>query len=66
LVRTLGAFEPCLAALGEVESIHGPFCNPPGWMLSYNRKVSANHGDRIKPKQQNEKQVGLANQLPGS
>ena len=55
-----------LAALGEVESIHGPFCNPPRWMVSYKEKVSARHGDRIKPKQQNERPAGLANQLAGS
>ena len=43
-----------LAALGEVEDIHGPFCNPPRWMVSYREKVSANHGDRIQPKKQKE------------
>ena len=42
-----------LAALGEVEDIHGPFCNPPRWMVSYREKVSADHGDRIQPKKQN-------------
>jgi hypothetical protein len=43
-----------LAALGEVEDIHGPFCNPPRWMVSYREKVLANHGDRIQPKKQKE------------
>jgi hypothetical protein len=43
-----------LAALGEVEDIHGPFCNPPRWMVSYREKVSANHGDWIQPKKQKE------------
>jgi hypothetical protein len=38
-----------LAALGEVESIYGPFCNPPRWMVSYIGNVSAKHGDRIQP-----------------
>jgi len=28
-----------LAALGEVEGIHGPFCNPPRWMVSYKGKA---------------------------
>ena len=36
-----------LASLGEVESIHGPYCDPPRWMVSYKGKVSANKGDRI-------------------
>ena len=36
-----------LASLGEVESIHGPFCNPPRWMVSYKGKVSAEKGDWI-------------------
>jgi hypothetical protein len=39
-----------LAALGEVESVHGPFCDPPRWMVSYKGKVSAKHGDRIQVK----------------
>jgi hypothetical protein len=39
-----------LASLGEVESIHGPFSNPAGWMISYNGKVSAKYGDRIQAK----------------
>ena len=55
-----------LAVLGEVESVHGPFCNPPRWMVSYKGKVSAKHGDRIKPKKENGNQVVLANQLAGS
>ena len=49
-----------LAALGEVESVHGPFCNPPKWMVSYKGKVSAKHCDRIQPKGQKGNQVGLA------
>ena len=28
-----------LAALGQVEDIHGPFCNPPRWMVSYKGKA---------------------------
>jgi hypothetical protein len=39
-----------LASLGEVESIHGPYCDPPRWMVSYKRRVSAQKGDCIKPK----------------
>ena len=39
-----------LASLGEVESIHGPFCNPPRWMVSYKGKVSAEKGDWIRQK----------------
>ena len=50
-----------LAALGEVERIHGPFSNPPRWMVSYKEKISAKHGDRIQPKEQKGNQVGLAN-----
>jgi hypothetical protein len=46
-----------LSALGEVESIHGPFCYPPRWMVSYKGKVSAKHGDRIKPTKENGNQV---------
>jgi hypothetical protein len=41
-----------LASLGEVESIQGPFCDPPRWMVSYKGKVSAEKGDRIQPKKQ--------------
>ena len=37
-----------LASLGEVESIHGPYCNPPRWMVSYKGIVLAKKGDRIK------------------
>ena len=39
-----------LASLGEVESIHGPFCDPPRWMVSYKGKVSAEKGDWVKLK----------------
>jgi hypothetical protein len=39
-----------LASLGEVEDIHGPFCNPPRWMVSYKGNVSADCGDRIQSK----------------
>ena len=39
-----------LAALGEVESIRGPFSNPPRWMVSYKGNVSAKYGDRIQAK----------------
>src|SRR6516164_9041527 len=40
-----------LAALGEVESIYGPFCNPPEWMVRYKGKVSAKKGDWIQSKE---------------
>jgi hypothetical protein len=43
-----------LASLGDVESINGPFRNPPRWMLSYKGVVSANRGDLIQPKEQKE------------
>jgi hypothetical protein len=49
-----------LASLGEVESIHGPFCNPPRWMVSYKGEVSAEKGDRIQPKEQKGNRMGLA------
>ena len=39
-----------LASLGEVESIHGPYCDPPRWMVSYKGKVSAEKGDWIRLK----------------
>ena len=39
-----------LASLGEVESIHGPYCDPPTWMVSYKGKVSAKRGNWINPK----------------
>jgi hypothetical protein len=39
-----------LASLGEVESIHGPFCDPPRWMVSYKGRISAKKGDLIKAK----------------
>ena len=39
-----------LASLGEVESIHGPFCDPPRWMVSYKGQVSAEKGDWIRQK----------------
>ena len=39
-----------LTSLGGVEDIHGPFCNPPRWMVSYKGKVSAECGDRIQSK----------------
>lgn len=39
-----------LGSLGEVESIHGPFCDPPRWMVSYKGKVSAEKGDWIRLK----------------
>jgi hypothetical protein len=39
-----------LASLGEVESIVGPYCDPPRWMVSYKEKVSAKKGDWIKAK----------------
>ena len=55
-----------LAVLGEVESIHGPFCSPPRWMVSYRGKVSAKQGDRIRPRKQRVDQAGLSNQLAGS
>ena len=55
-----------LAALGEVERIHGHFCNPPTWMVSYKGKVSAKQGRPDLPKQQNGNQAGFANRLTGS
>jgi hypothetical protein len=39
-----------LGSLGEVESIHGPYCDPPTWMVSYKGKVSAKRGSWINPK----------------
>ena len=39
-----------LASLGEVDSIHGPFCDPPRWMVTYKGKVLVKKGDRIKAK----------------
>src|SRR5215471_15005522 len=49
-----------LASVGEVESIHGPFCNPPRWMVSYRGKVSAKYGDRIQSNEQKTHQESLA------
>jgi hypothetical protein len=54
-----------LASLGEVESIHGPFCNPPRWMVCYKGKVSGKHGDRIQPKEQKRRELSLAIQQTG-
>ena len=48
-----------LAALGEVEDIHGPFCNPPRWIVSYKGKVSVDCGDRIQPIKQEKNQAAL-------
>lgn len=53
-----------LASLGEVESIHGPFCKPPRWMASYKGKVSAERGDRIQSGEQKKNQLGLAISKP--
>lgn len=39
-----------LASLGEVESVHGPFSDPPRWTVFYKGKVSAKKGAWIKPK----------------
>ena len=39
-----------LASLGEVESTHGPYCDPPRWMMNYKGKVSAKKGDLIQPR----------------
>jgi len=39
-----------LTSLGEVESIHGPYCDPPRWMVTYKAKVLVKKGDRIKAK----------------
>ena len=43
-----------LASLGEVESITGPFDDPPRWTVSYKEQVLAKVGDRInrKPKKE--------------
>ena len=49
-----------LGSLGEVESIHGPFCSPPRWMVSYKAKVSAKYGDRIQSIIQTRTQEGSA------
>lgn len=54
-----------IAALGEVESVHGPFSNPPRWMVNYKEKISAKYGHRIQPKEQKRNQVGLAIQQTG-
>jgi hypothetical protein len=39
-----------LASLGEVESILGPYSDPPKWTVNYKEKVSAKRGDWIQPK----------------
>ena len=39
-----------LASLGDVDSIHGPYCDPPRWIVSYKGKVSAKKGDWIRLK----------------
>jgi len=52
-----------LAALGEVESIYGPFCNPPEWMVRYKGKVSAKKGDWIQSKEQKKNQAGLITRM---
>ena len=39
-----------LASLGEVESIDGPYDDPPRWFVSYKGKVSAKRGNWINPK----------------
>ena len=41
-----------IGSLGEVESIHGPYCDPPRWMVIYKGKVSAEKGDWIERKKQ--------------
>ena len=48
-----------LASLREVEFIHGPFSNPPRWMITYRGKVSAEYGDRIRRKEQKGDLVGF-------
>ena len=40
-----------LTSLGEVESLHGPYCDPPRWMVTYKAKVLVKKGDRIKLKE---------------
>ena len=47
-----------LAALGEVESIYGPFCHPPKWMVRYKERISGKRGHWIRPKAQKKNQVG--------
>jgi len=54
-----------LASLGEVESVHGPFCDPPRWMVTYKGKVSGKHGDRIRPKEQKRSQSEFGNSANG-
>ena len=38
-----------LGSIGEVLAVHGPYEDPPKWIVSYKGKVSAKKGDRIKP-----------------
>ncbi|MGA8659690.1 MAG: hypothetical protein WB586_26510 [Chthoniobacterales bacterium] len=40
-----------LASLGEVESVRGPYDDPPKWTVYYKGKVSAKKGDRIVAKE---------------
>jgi hypothetical protein len=54
-----------LASLGEVESIHGPFSNPPRWMVCYKGEVSGKHGDRIQPKEQKTGSIEFGNSANG-
>jgi hypothetical protein len=52
-----------LTSLGEVDSIHGPYGNPPRWMVSYKGKVSAEKGYRFQSKEQKENQEGLITRM---
>ena len=39
-----------LDSLGEVETVHGPYCDPPRYIVSYKDKVSVKKGNWINPK----------------
>ena len=39
-----------LGSIGEVLAVHGPYEDPPKWIVSYKGKVSAKEGDWLEPK----------------
>jgi hypothetical protein len=39
-----------LGSIGEVLAVHGPYEDPPKWMVTYEGRVSAKEGDWIEPK----------------
>jgi hypothetical protein len=47
--RTFGK-EYDLGSIGEVLAYHGPYEDPPKWMMSYKGRISAKEGDWIEPK----------------